>query len=132
MRYTDSPASYTCYSSIFKRLMVTFNYCSNRFDSLRCSNIGQEYQSRVRNPSQVNQLREVLVHSDEDSTICSRLFQQCPVARVRAEGLRFNDIVSVVAQPLGQSASGASVYQEPHGAVTETGARVSPAITVWA
>ena len=62
----------------------------------------------------------------------SRLFQQSPIAWVGVEGLCFNNIMSVVAQPLGQPASGASVYQEPHGAVTETGARVSPAITVCA
>ncbi len=37
-------------------------------------------------------------------------------------------------RPVGRlpGASGASVNQEPHGAVTETGAKVSPAITVWA
>ena len=48
----------------------------------------------------------------------------------RAEGLCFNNVVSVVPQPLGQPVSGASVYQKPQGPDTDMDARVSPAITV--
>ena len=75
MRYADSSASYSYYGSLFKRSMVTLDYRSNCFDSLGHSNIGQEYQSRVGNPSQVDQLSEVLVHCDENPVVCSRLFQ---------------------------------------------------------
>ena len=48
---------------------MNLNHCSNRFDSLGHSNIGQEYQSCVRNTSQVNEFPEVLVHRDEDSVL---------------------------------------------------------------
>ena len=130
MRYADSSASYGYDGPLFKCLTVTIDYRSNRIDSLGYSNIGQEYQSRVGNPSQVDQLSEVLVHCHENPVICSRLFKQCSVARVWSEGLCFNDIVSVVAQPLGQPASSASVYQEPHDSATDTAANVSPDITV--
>ena len=83
MRYADSSASYGYDSSLLKGFMVTIDYRSNRLDSLGHSDIGQEYQSGVRNPSQVDQLTEVLVHCDENPVIYSRLFQQSPVARVR-------------------------------------------------
>lgn len=132
MGYPDSSAAYCDDSSLFKGLMVTLDYCANCCDSLGHSNIGQEDQSRVCNSSQVNQSSKVLVHRDKNSVICSRSFQQSPVTWIPAEGSGFNNVMSIVAQPLRQPASGASVDQEPHGAATETGARVSPAITVWA
>ena len=75
MRYADSSASHGQDGPLFERLMVTLDYRSNGFDSLGHSNIGQEYQSRVGNPSQIYQLSEVLVHCDENPVVCSRLFQ---------------------------------------------------------
>ena len=75
MRYPDAPAAYCYHSPLFKRLVVTLDYRANQFDSLGHSNIGQEYQPRMGDPSQVDQLSEVLVHCDEDTVICSRLFQ---------------------------------------------------------
>ena len=75
MRYADSSASYGYDGSLFERLAVTINYRSNRFDPLRYSNIRQEYQSRVRESPQENELSEVLVHRDEDPVVCSCLLQ---------------------------------------------------------
>ena len=69
MRYADSSAPYGYDGSLFKRFMVTLNYRSNYFDSLGHSNIGQQYQSRVGNPSQVDQFSEVLVHRDKDPVL---------------------------------------------------------------
>ena len=132
MGFPDSSAAYCDDRSLFKGLMVTLDYCANCFNSLGHSNIGQEDQSRVGNSSQVDQSSKVLVHRDENPVICSRSFQQSPVAWIRAEGLGFNNVMTVVAQPLRQLPPGAPVDQEPHRAATETGARVSPAITVWA
>ena len=54
MRNADSSASDGYYRSLFKRFMVPLDYRFNYFDSLGHSNIGQEYQSRVGNPSQVD------------------------------------------------------------------------------
>ena len=75
MRYADSSASYGYDGSLFKCLTMALDYRPNYFDSLGHSNIGQEDQSRVRNPSQVDQLSKVLVHCDENPVVCSRLFQ---------------------------------------------------------
>ena len=69
MRYADSSASNGYDGSLFKRLMMTLDYHSNCFDSLVHPNIGQEYEARVGNPSQVDQLSEVLVHCDEDPVL---------------------------------------------------------------
>ena len=132
MRYPDSPAADGYHGSLFERLFVTLYHRTNGFDSLGYPNIGQEYQSRMRNPAQIDQLSEVLVHGDENPALRSRSFQQSPVAWIRAQGVGFHNVVSVVAQPLRQSAPGAAVGKESHCLATETGARVSPAITVWA
>ena len=132
MRNADSSASYGYDGPLLEDLAVILNYPSNRFDSLGRSKIGQEYQSRVRKPSQVDQFPEVLVHSDKNPILCRCSFQQCPVAGVWAKTLRFDNVVSVAAQPLRQPSPGTSVDKKSHRLPTETGARVSPAITVWA
>ena len=132
MRYPDSSAADGYHGSLFERLFVDLDHRSNCFDSLGHPNIGQEYQSRMRNPAQIDQLSEVLVHGDENPALRSRSFQQSSVARVSAKGPSLHDVVSVVAQPLRQPAPSASVGKESHCLATETGARVSPAITVWA
>lgn len=104
----------------------------DHFDSPGHPNIRQPYQSGVGNSAQVNKLPEVLVQSDEDPVLRLCQLKQSPISRIRVEPLRLSNIVSVAAQPLRQSASGASVYQEPHGSETETAASVSPDMTVWA
>ena len=132
MRYSDAPTPYGYDSSPFKCLIVTLDCRSNCFDSLGHSNIGQEYQSCVGNSSQVDQFSEVLVDRYKNPILCTRSFQQSPVSGVRAEGLRFNNVVSVVTQPLRQPSPSAPVSEESHRPATETGASVSPDITVWA
>ena len=132
MRYSDSPAADGYYGSLFERLVVTLDHRSNCFDSLGHPNIGQEYQSRMRNPAQINQLSEILVHGDENPALRSRSFQQSSVAWIRAQAVGFHNVVSVVAQPFRQPAPSASVGKESHLPPTETGASVSPDITVWA
>ena len=49
------------------------------------------------NPVQVYELSEILVYRDEDSVLRSRSLQQRPIPGIRTEGLRFKDIVPVVA-----------------------------------
>ena len=47
MRYADPSTANGYDSATFKCLMVILDYCSNRFDSLGHSNVGQKDQSRV-------------------------------------------------------------------------------------
>ena len=54
MRYSDPPSAYGYDGSLLKDLAVTFDYRSNCLDSLGHPDIRQEYQARVRNPSQVD------------------------------------------------------------------------------
>ena len=81
---------------------------------------------------QVDQLTEVGIYRNQDPIRRFRLFQQGPVPRVGAQGPRFNHIVSTSSEPFSQPATSAPVYDEPQDAATETGASVSPAITVCA
>ena len=81
---------------------------------------------------QVDELSKVLVYRDEDPVLRPCQFQKSPVPRIRAKGLRFKSVVSDAAKPLSQPASCAPIHDESHDPATETGASVSPAITVWA
>lgn len=80
-----------------KRLKVILNHCPDCFDALGYPHIRQEYQSRVRDLPEVDQLPEVLVQRDENPVLQSRPFQQRPVSGVWAKGLGFNNIVPVLA-----------------------------------
>ena len=94
--------------------------------------IRQPNQSGVRQVVQVDQLSEVGIYSNQYPVRRFRQFQQGPVPGIRAQGARLDHIMSTILKPLCQPASGAPVYEEPHAVATETGARVSPAITMWA
>ena len=101
MRYADSSASQGYDRPLLKLLLMAFEDGFDRFDALGSSNIGQEYHSCVGDPSQVNQLSEVLVDCDEDALppSASAPLQQRSVAWVRAEVLRLNHVVAVTGQP---------------------------------
>ncbi len=132
MRNPDSPATYCYYGSLFKCLSVMVDHCSDRLNPVWDTSIGEEDESSVGYPSQIDQFSEILVHRDENPVLCPRSLQQSPVAWVRAEGLPFNNIVAVAAKPFGQLSARTSISEESHCPATETGASVSPAITVWA
>ena len=89
--------------SLIERFTATLNYRSNRLGLLRHTDIGQENQSRVRDSSHVDKPCKALVHGDENPVLCSRSFQQGSIAWVWAEGSRFQNVVSILAQPVRQS-----------------------------
>ena len=86
----------------------------------------------MRDSVQVNQFAKVFVDGDKDPVLSVRLFQQGPVTRIRAEIVGVDHAVTVVAEPFGETAACASVYDKPHGPFTEIASKVSPAMTVWA
>ena len=111
---------------------MPFNDFGHQCYALFGRDVRQPDQPGVRLVVHVNQLTEVGVYRNQYSIRRFRQFQQGSVPRIGAQGPRFNHIMSATSEPLSQPATGAPVYEEPHGAATETGARVSPAITVWA
>jgi hypothetical protein len=80
-----------------------------------------------------DQLSEVFVESDENSTFAVRSSQDLFVAKPRRTvGREIHHIVSVFAQPVAQAAASAGVDQELHFPATAIASRLSPAITAWA
>ena len=109
---------------------MAIDHLSRQCEALLDRHIRQADQSSVWDVMQINQLPEVRIYCDQNSIFRVCKLQQGPVPRIRAEGLSFEHVMAVIAEPLRQSASGASVYQEPHASATETEASVSPAMTV--
>ena len=62
MRYANSSTSDGYHGSLLKGFVVTLDYPPNCLDSLGHSNIWQQYEARVWNSLQVDQLPEFLVH----------------------------------------------------------------------
>ncbi len=54
MRYSNPPSAYGDDGPLLKYPAVTFDYRSNRLDSLGYPDVRQEYQASVRYPSQVD------------------------------------------------------------------------------
>jgi hypothetical protein len=94
--------------------------------------VRQAHQAGVGRSVQVDEFSEVFIHRDQAPVFRCGSFQQGRVPGVRPEVPGVENVVSAVAEPLCQSASCAPVHYESHGPVTETGASVSPDMTVWA
>ncbi len=101
-------------------------------DALLCRNIRKSDKTRVWNSMQVNELSEVGVDREENSTLSFGLLQQGPITRIRTEFSSLEHVVALAAEPIGQPASGAPVYKEFHRPFTDTAASVSPAMTACA
>ena len=132
MRDPDPLSTYRYHGLLFQCVAIPFDDFGHQCYALCGRDVRQPEQAGVRLVVQVNQLTEVGIYRNQDPVCRFRQYQQGPVSRVGAQGPRFNHIVSPSSEPLSQPATGAPVYEEPHGAATETAARVSPAITVWA
>ena len=85
--------------------------------------IRQSDQPSVRKIVAVDQFAEVGIYRYQDAPLRYRNFQQGPVTRIGAEGLRFQDVVPLCAEPFGEAASGAAVHQEPHASTFDNGNR---------
>ena len=81
---------------------------------------------------QIYEISEVLVYRDGNPVLPPSLFQLRSVSGVRSKGGNFQDVLPVVAQLLGQPASGTLVHKKSHVPETDTAASVSPEITVCA
>ena len=111
---------------------MAIDHLGRQCDTLLRRHAWQADQSSVWDVMQINQLPEVRIYCDQNSILRVCKLQQGPVPRVRAESPSFEHVMSVVAEPLRQSATGTSVYEKPHDPATETEARVSLAMTACA
>ena len=111
---------------------MVVDYLPDQGDSLGHADIRQAYQTTMGNPVQVDEFSEILVYRDQYSIFRFGSFQQGPVSWIWPQGPDVYNVVPVVAKPLRQPAPCAPVYDESQGPKTETGANVSPDMTMWA
>ena len=108
------------------------DYLLDQCYSLGHADVRQAYQTTMGNPVQVDEFSEILVCRDQYSVFQCGPFQQGSVSRIRPQGPDVDNVVPVVTKPLRQPAPCAPVYDESQGSKTETGANVSPDMTMWA
>ena len=111
---------------------MAIDHLSRQCEALLDRHIRQADQSSVWDVMQINQLPEVRIYCDQNAIFRVCKFQQGQIPRIRAESSSFEHVMSLVAQPLRQPASRATVYQKPHDPATEMEARVSLAMTACA
>ena len=89
-------------------------------------------ETRVCNTVQVDKRSEVGVNRHENPPFGRSLLQQSTITGIRAEFSGLDDIMTTAAKPVGQALAGAAVNEKSHEFLTETAARVSPAMTARA
>ena len=111
---------------------MAIDHPGRQCEALLRRHVWQAEQSGVWDVMQINQLPEVRIYCDQNSIFRVCKLQQRLIPRIRAESSSFEHVMSVVAEPLRQSASRASIYEKLHDPATETEARVSLAMTACA
>ena len=99
---------------------MPFDYFGDQCYALLGWHVRQPNESGVCDIVQVDQLPKVGVYCNQDPVRRFCQFQQGLVARVRAQGPSLDHVICVVAEPLRQTASRASIYEKPHDPATET------------
>ena len=95
-------------------------------------NVWKSDETRVCNAVQVDERSEVGVNRHENPPFGRSLLQQSTITGIRAEFSGLDDIVTAAAKPVGQALAGAAVNEKSHAFLTETAAKVSPAMTARA
>ena len=108
---------------------MSLNHVGHERDALPRRNVRQAHQTGVLEALDVHKFPEIGVDRDQDPALGARAPEQGPIARVGAELAGLDDIMTLDAQPFGQSGTGAAIDQELHGSATETADNVSRAMT---
>jgi hypothetical protein len=94
--------------------------------------VRQPHQATVGHVVKVDELTKVRVYRHQNTLILGGLFEECLVSGIGSELPCLDDIVTVVTQPLGQSAARTTVDEQTRHPATEMGSRLSRAMTAWA
>jgi hypothetical protein len=104
----------------------------HQINALSGGHVRQPNKTAMRRALGKEKLPEVFVHRDEHAIFRRRSFQQHAITRVAATLAGFHHVVTMAAQPLGQSTPGAAIDQKPHWPATRTESSVSCAMTACA
>jgi hypothetical protein len=85
----------------------------------------------MRSTTGEKQLAKDCVNRHQHTLFGNSPFKERPIARIRSVIFRL-DIVTLLAQPIGDPATGASVDEKPHQAVTRIASSESLAMTACA
>lgn len=81
-------------------------------------NVGQPDQSAMRRPSKEYHLPKIHIQSDEDALLVDGPLQEDPVTGIGTPFPRFEDLVSLLTQPVREATASAPVDEESHLAPT--------------
>lgn len=116
----------------FELRSVSLDHLTYQGDPFWHGHIREAHQAGVQHAIDVHQLSEVGVDRDQDPALGTGPFEQSPIAGIRFELTRLEDVMALDAQPVGQPRTGAPVYEELHRSDTEMAASVSREITACA
>lgn len=101
-------------------------------DALCGRDIGKSHQAAMGRVLGEDQLAKIGIDGHQDAMLLHGTAQKLPVPWIRAEITTLDGVVSLGAQPLGETPAGATIDEEFHSPVTFTASSTSWAITAWA
>ena len=111
---------------------MSLDHLTYQGDPFWHGHIREAHQAGVQQAIDVHELPEVGVDRDQDPALGTGPLEQSPIAGIRFELTRLEDVMALDAQPVGQPRTGAPVYEELHRSDTEMAASVSREITACA
>lgn len=101
-------------------------------DALRARNVGKADHPAVPRAAEEDQRAEIGIDGDQDPVLGGGPLENDGVAGVSSAFTRFDDVVSLLAQPGGEATARATIDEKPHFPATLTASSESCAITAWA
>jgi len=116
----------------FQVLPVALQDLCEQGGTLVGGDIGQPYDTAMARPFCEHKLPKVGIDRDENTFLARGPAQDGTIARVFATFTRFDDIVPLRAQPVGETATGTTIDEKLHLLAVCTASRESCAITACA
>jgi hypothetical protein len=104
---------------------VVFQYFGYELYSSVGRYFGKADKPAVRSSFEKNELTEILVHCHQHTVFSRSPTQDNLIARIRTSVPGFNDVMSLLTQPVSQTVAGAPVHEELQLPVTPTASRES-------
>ena len=111
---------------------MSLDHLTHQGDPFSHGHIREAHQAGVQHAIDEHQLSEVGVDRDQDPAFGTGPLEQSPIAGIRFELTRLEDVMALDAQPVRQPRAGAPVDEELHGSDTEMADSVSREITACA
>ena len=104
---------------------MSLQHLGHQGDSLQRRNIREAHNATMLETPEVYEFSEISVERNQNPGFGSRSFEQCLIPRIGSELAGLEDVMPLVAQPVGQRWAGTAIDEKLHGSATAMADSVS-------